>query len=107
MVRLSEQIREERLRRGMTLAVLSRKSGIAQPNLSRIENGVTDPRWSTVERILEALGIDPSDLLAKRARSGGLDPWVRLRHKAERGEDVRDEAWALAANTKRRAMVRS
>jgi transcriptional regulator with XRE-family HTH domain len=107
MVRLGEQIRQERLRRGMTLAVLSRKTGIAQPNLSRIENGMTDPRWSTVERILEALGIGPSNLLSVPARSGGLDPWARLRYKAERGEDVRDEAWALAANTKRQAEARS
>jgi transcriptional regulator with XRE-family HTH domain len=91
----------------MTLAVLSRKSGIAQPNLSRIESGKTDPRWSTIERIIEALGLDPSDFLADGANSSGLDPWARLRSKAERGEDVRDEAWALAANTSRRAMARS
>jgi transcriptional regulator with XRE-family HTH domain len=87
----------------MTLAVLSRKSGLAQPNLSLIENGKTDPRWSTVERILNALGIEPTAILTDGAR--GLDPWARLRHKAERGEDVRDEAWALATNARRRAMA--
>ncbi len=103
MTELGERLRQERRRRGMTLAVLSRKSGIAQPNLSLIENGKTDPRWSTVERVLVALGIDPSAFLADGTR--GLDPWARLRHKAERGEDVRDEAWVLAANTKRRAMA--
>ncbi len=106
MMLLNERIRVERQRRGMTLAALSRKSGIAQSNLSLIENGKTDPRWSTVERILVALGIDPSGFLAEGAASIGLDPWTRLRHKAERGEDVRDEAWALAANTRRRAMAR-
>lgn len=103
MTCLGVRIREERQRRGMTLVALSRKSGIAQPNLSLIENGRTDPRWSTVERILESLGIDPSGFLAEGALSSGLDPWARLRHKAESGEDVRDEAWALAANTRRRA----
>lgn len=39
--------------------------------------------------------------------SVGLGPWARLGHKAERGVDVRDEAWPLAANTRRRAMARS
>lgn len=106
MAGLGERIREERQRRGMTLAVVSRKSGIAQPNLSLIENGKTDPRWSTVERILSALGIEASRFLAEGTTSSGLDPWARLAHKAERGEDVRDEAWALAANTRRRAMAR-
>lgn len=101
MTELGERLRQERQRRGMTLAVLSRKSGIAQPNLSLIENGKTDPRWSTVERVLNALGIDPLEYLA--GGMSGLDPWARLRHKAELGKDVRDEAWALAANTKRRA----
>lgn len=57
----------------------------------------------TAERILKVLGIDPPGLLAESAGSRGLDPWASLRHKAERGEDVRDEAWALAANTSRRA----
>ncbi len=107
MTCLGEWIREERQRRGMTLVALSRKTGIAQPNLSLIETGRTDPRWSTVERILEALGIDPSRFLSEGASSSGLDPWARLRHKAQRGEDVGDEAWALAANTRRRAMARS
>lgn len=106
-MRIGERIREERQRRGMTLAALSRKSGIAQANLSLIENGKTDPRWSTVQRILGALDIDSFAFLAWDAVSSGLDPWARLRYKAERGEDVRDEAWALAANTSRRAKARS
>lgn len=106
MSSLGDRIREERRRRGMTLTALSRKCGIAQPNLSLIENGKTDPRWSTIERILGALGIDPFRFLAEGATSNGLDPWARLRLKAERGEDVRDEAWALAVNTRRRAMAR-
>jgi transcriptional regulator with XRE-family HTH domain len=107
MAKLGERIREERLRRGMTLAVLSRRSGIAQPNLSLIENGKTDPRWSTVERISEALGVTTLDILADGTSPSGLDPWARLRQKAERGEDVREEAWALASNTSRRALALS
>ncbi len=82
----------------MSLAELSRKTGISASNLSLIERGLTDPRWSTVVRVYEALGIRPAV-----GGEGGSEPWARLRRKAERGEDVRDEAWALAANTARRA----
>lgn len=86
----------------MTLAQLSRRTGIPSSNLSLIERDLTDPRWSTVERIFGALGLSPAP-----DREAGAGPWDRLRRRAERGEDVRDEAWALAANTARRARVAS
>jgi len=99
---------------GLTLDELSRLTGIASSNLSQIETGKTDPRWSTVMRILDALGIEPSDLLPARGfRSEtvglkaegdrGSDPWNRLRRKAELGADVSEEARVLAINTRRRA----
>ena len=97
---MSIRIRDERKRRGMTLAELSRRTGIPSSNLSLIERDLTDPRWSTLERIYDALGIR---LIP--GGGGGTDPWARLRRKAERGEDVRDEAWALASNTTRRALA--
>ena len=86
----------------MTLVVLSRRTGIAQSNLSMIETGQTDPRWSTLERILQGLGMAMSDLDLGPSASVGSDPWARLKRKAERGEDVRDEVAALAWNTARR-----
>ncbi|MEA2009639.1 MAG: helix-turn-helix transcriptional regulator [Actinomycetota bacterium] len=99
---------------GLTLDELSRLTGIAPSNLSQIETGKTDPRWSTVMRILDALGIEPSALLLssglrptlggpRSGDAGGSDPWARLRRKAERGEDVSEEARVLAINTRRRA----
>lgn len=99
---------------GLTLDELSRLTGIASSNLSQIETGKTDPRWSTIMRILDALGVEPSALSPVRglrsalgeptARFGrGSDPWTRLRLKAERGEDVSEEARVLAINTRRRA----
>lgn len=50
-------MKEIRLARGMTLTELATRTGVAQPNLSRFENGLVDPRISTVERILGALGM--------------------------------------------------
>ena len=99
---------------GLTLDDLSRTTGIASSNLSQIETGRTDPRWSTIARILDGLDADPADLapggMAALVLPGstvtsvaGRDPWARLRRKAERGEDVSEEARVLAANTRRRA----
>ena len=111
---VTAQLRVLRESQGLTLDDLSRLTGIASSNLSQIETGKTDPRWSTVMRILDALRIDPSELLpAQGFRSEiaelraegnrGLDPWNRLRRKAELGEDVSEEARVLAINTRRRA----
>jgi transcriptional regulator with XRE-family HTH domain len=50
-------IRRERLAQGLTLEALAARSGIAGPNLSRLERGGVDPRLSTVLRVLRALGL--------------------------------------------------
>lgn len=52
------QLRKIRLEKGMTLAQLSAMTAIAQPNLSRIETGKVDARYSTLARIARALGVE-------------------------------------------------
>ena len=54
------RLREIRLERGITLTQLSAMTGIAQPNLSRIEAGKVDARYSTLARIARALGVVPT-----------------------------------------------
>ncbi len=44
---------------GITLSQLSAMTGIAQPNLSRVEAGKVDARYSTLARIARALGVRP------------------------------------------------
>ncbi len=111
---VNTRLRALRESRGLTLDDLSRLTGIASSNLSQIETGKTDPRWSTIMRILDALGSDPSALFPVqrlhpgpggplKGQSTGSDPWARLRRKAESGEDVSEEARVLAINTRRRA----
>ena len=53
------KLREIRLEKGITLSQLSAMTGIAQPNLSRIEGGKVDARYSTLARIARALGVKP------------------------------------------------
>lgn len=61
-----EIIRSERLTQGLTLEELSSRTGIAGPNLSRLERGRTDPRLSTVLRVLSALGLSMEVVPAER-----------------------------------------
>jgi predicted transcriptional regulator len=52
---LGDSIRERRTELGWTQAELSRRTGIPQADISRIENGRLDARWSTIQRISTAL----------------------------------------------------
>ena len=100
---------------GISIAELSRRSGVPRPNISRIERGLVDPRLSTIERLLAALtlrlAVAPrrpvglEEVIARAERgsralaSAGIsssDPWRRLGQRAAKGEDVSTEARALA-----------
>jgi transcriptional regulator with XRE-family HTH domain len=58
---------------GRSLRGLAEATGIAHPNLSGICRGATDPRASTVARILKELGkswsdLDPAGAARKKSR---------------------------------------
>jgi len=104
----------------LTLAQVSRRSGVTIAHLSRIENGLADPRLSTLQRILDVMGGRLSDLeaprivtvsvdtvLERRAEGGeridrvGLgssDPNDRLKQKGRTGIDVAVERSALGSS---------
>jgi len=52
---LGDSIRDRRTDLGWTQAELSRRSGVPQADISRIENGRLDARLSTIQRISAAL----------------------------------------------------
>jgi len=54
-----------RKERGLDQAQLATLTGLKQPNLSRIENGLVVPRPSTLEKIAVALSVDIKDLLSE------------------------------------------
>jgi transcriptional regulator with XRE-family HTH domain len=64
---LGERIREERVLRAMTQLELANKAGLPGPNAAawvcRFETGQRDPRFSTIKKLAEALGMTVSDLL--------------------------------------------
>lgn len=108
MTDIGELIRREREGRGLTLGDVSEATGIAVPNLSRIERSGAAVRSDTLMRIAAALNTEvalvprrrPLTLteVRERALSGreaisdaGLgisDPVKRLRRKADLGQDV-------------------
>lgn len=105
---LPTRLRATREALGLTQEAVSRISGIAAPNLSKIENGGSDFRISTLMRILDAMNLDIEfvprdapislqDVLAQSERgrerldSAGIarsDPQARLNAKRARGLDV-------------------
>jgi transcriptional regulator with XRE-family HTH domain len=102
------RLRATREANGLTQQEISRASGIAVPNLSKIENGRSDIQISTLMRILDAMNLEIEfvprdtpislqDVLAQaergreRLNSTGLsqsDPQLRLDAKRARGLDV-------------------
>lgn len=56
-VALASEIIKARQEKGMTQKQLETMSGVRQPVIARLERGTTDPRLSTMLKILSALGM--------------------------------------------------
>ena len=56
-------VRAARVEQNMSVAELSRMSGIGRPLLKKIESGAEDVRLSYVKRLADFLGVTPADLL--------------------------------------------
>jgi transcriptional regulator with XRE-family HTH domain len=82
-VDIGAMLRNEREAQGLTLADLSLRTGIAEPNLSRVERSLSDTRLSTVERIADALHLEITLRARTRSRQT-LDETKRLAAVAQR-----------------------
>ena len=58
-------IKEARKRAGLTQVQLSKKIGVAQPNLARWETGRRNPKLEALQKISAACDV-PIDLLLKK-----------------------------------------
>ena len=88
-------LRTARRRAGLSQRALSRRSGIPQPTISRIERGLESPSADLLDRLVEACGMEllvvdhagkgvDRTLIARQLR---LTPAQRAREGA-RGADV-------------------
>lgn len=85
MARPGDSIRARRTYLGWTQAELADRSGVSQADISRIENGQLDARWSTIHRLSEALEApgEPRRSLANGNRRKAPRPVPSKRWKAK------------------------
>lgn len=84
---VAQRIKIAREKQGLNQDELAQKTGIARPNIVRIEKGRHMPNYSTLQRIARVLNLDMDHLLAKPAISAqdmaeftelaefGVDEW--------------------------------
>ncbi len=62
-VRIGRSVREQRVKRFMTQEQLARTAGISLRQVVRIERNEVEPRFSTILKLADALGVEPSELV--------------------------------------------
>lgn len=83
---LSQQLRRERARSGMTVRQLAEASGIHPATVSRLESGqIAKPQPDHLQRLARAFGIDVEDLYATAGYLAGdtlpeLTPYLRAKY---------------------------
>ena len=60
---VAARIKQERANRGWRQQDLSAQTGIARPNIARLESGKRMPKLSTLQKIAEAMGLRMEDLM--------------------------------------------
>jgi len=87
-------LRQARTRAGLSQRALARRASTAQSVIARIERGQTSPTWETLERLLDAAGVDISAQLEPRVVVGShmLDdvPRILAMTPEQRLEEVRN-----------------
>lgn len=76
---LGQVIRRLRTEKNLSQAELVRRSEVAHGTLWRIEHGLIDPRWSTVEKIAQGLNVSIGEIGSEV---------VKLRVEASAEEDA-------------------
>jgi transcriptional regulator with XRE-family HTH domain len=64
-VKIGENVRRERVNRFWTQERLAAEADISPKQLSKIENNLVDPHFSTILKLAEALEVDPHTLAGK------------------------------------------
>jgi DNA-binding XRE family transcriptional regulator len=63
LVKIGRSLKGQRIRRFMTQEQFAKLIGISSRQLVRIERNDVDPRFSTIIKIAERLGVEPDDLV--------------------------------------------
>lgn len=63
----------QRRRIGITQEALADKAGVSVDMISKIETGATGVRFPVIERLAEALGVDPAELFTTEIPGGAIN----------------------------------
>ncbi|HTA98687.1 MAG TPA: helix-turn-helix transcriptional regulator [Solirubrobacteraceae bacterium] len=66
--KLADAIRTLRATKGATQEDVAHAAGLTSSSYSRIERGLTNPAWTTVQRIASALDVTQAELAAAAER---------------------------------------
>lgn len=80
---IAQRIKEAREKKGLSQDNLAEKTGIARPNIARLEGGRHIPTLSTLQKIAEALTLNINYLMAEPA----VTQKVEFKEMAEMGLD--------------------
>lgn len=61
--KLGQHIKKLRVQKNISLNEFSFSNDLTSSTLSRIENGLVDPKYTTLVKIASAFGIEPHELL--------------------------------------------
>lgn len=60
---IAENIKQARLKQGLTQEQLAKKAGLDSNSLAKIERGESKPKVLTLTKIIKALGVKSTDIL--------------------------------------------
>ncbi len=63
VVKIGQSVKAERVKRFWTQERLAKEAGISQKALSKIETNEVEPHFSTILKLAQAFGVDPSELV--------------------------------------------
>jgi transcriptional regulator with XRE-family HTH domain len=62
-VKIGDNVKAVRRRKLMTQVQVAEKAGVSHRTLVNIETNKVDPHFSTIHKLAEALGVEPSELV--------------------------------------------
>ena len=71
--RFGELLAAHRRRRGMTQEDLAEAAGLSVDMISKIEVGATGARFPSIERLADAVGVDPAELFTSAIPAGSMN----------------------------------
>lgn len=63
VVQIGDKLRQLRERKALRQEDLAELAGVGKNTVNRIEKNHTEPHMTTVRKLAEALGVDPSELV--------------------------------------------